>query len=129
MGAGAQRLSIMQFEARPTELRDIKALRDLYRQEMRCQIIHDSIHSRPGWTQEYLLILDGVLVGYGSVAVSGPWKTQPAIYEYFVLPEYRTRLFDLFLTFLTSCGVRRIETQSNDPLLTTMLHTFSRDAA
>jgi hypothetical protein len=67
----------MPLESRQAEPRNIEALRDIYRQEMSCQIIHDSIHSRPGWTQEYLLIEDGVKVGYGSVAVGGPWLEKP----------------------------------------------------
>ena len=38
------------------------ALRELYRKEMDCQIIHDSWHGR-GWTDSYLLRLDGRVVG------------------------------------------------------------------
>jgi hypothetical protein len=117
----------MHIETRRAEFRDIAAMRDIYRQEMNCQIIHDSIHSRPGWTLEYLLIERGVTIGYGSVAVSGPWKEKPTVYEYFVLPPYRSRLFDLFIGLLTSSGATMIETQSNDPLLTVMLHTFAQN--
>ena len=79
----------MHIKACPVEFRDIEGMRDIYRQEMSCQIIHDSIHSRPGWTREYLLMQDGAKVGYGSVAVNGPWKERPALYEYFVLSGYR----------------------------------------
>jgi GNAT superfamily N-acetyltransferase len=116
----------MHIGARRAEFREIEAMRDIYRQEMSCQIIHDSIHSRPGWTQEYLLIEDGANVGYGSVAVSGPWKEKPSVYEFFVLPQYRTRMFDLFIRLLTASSATMIETQSNDPLLTVMLHTFAQ---
>jgi GNAT superfamily N-acetyltransferase len=117
----------MELSARQTALEEIQAWRDLYRQEMNCQIIHDSIHSRPGWTVEYALIADGTPVGYGSVAVAGPWKDQPSLYEFYVLLHYRSRLFDFFAVLLAASGVRRIETQSNDSLLTAMLHTFARD--
>src|ERR1022692_3123677 len=41
---------------------------------MNCQIVHDSIHRRPGWTREYALELDGATVGFGSVAIAGPWR-------------------------------------------------------
>src|SRR3546814_16045769 len=34
---------------------DILRWRDLYRQEMNCQIVHDSIHARPGWTETFVL--------------------------------------------------------------------------
>jgi GNAT superfamily N-acetyltransferase len=117
----------MELSANQTTLEEIGAWRDLYRQEMNCQIIHDSIHSRPGWTLEYVLKAGGAAVGYGSIAVVGPWKDKPTLYEFYVLPHYRSRLFDLFAVLLAASGVNRIETQSNDSLLTTMLHTFAHD--
>jgi hypothetical protein len=115
------------LSARPATLEEISRLRDLYRQEMNCQIIHDSIHPRPGWTLEYSLHVGELAVGYGSVAVSGPWKGKPTIYEFYVLPYYRSRMFDLFSVLLTISSAVSIETQSNDTLLTVMLHTFARE--
>lgn len=105
----------MTLAATPTTLEEIKPWRDLYRQEMNCQIIHDSIHIRPGWTVEYSLTADGVCVGYGSLAVGGPWKENPSLYEFYVAPPWRGRIFDLFSVLLAAAGVQRIETQSNDP--------------
>jgi GNAT superfamily N-acetyltransferase len=119
----------MPIDSRQVELRDIEALRDIYRQEMSCQIIHDSIHSRPGWSEEYLLIEGGTKLGYGSIAVGGPWHEKPTVYEFFVPPQHRSRMFDLFEGLLTSTQATMIETQSNDALLTVMLHTFARDVS
>ncbi len=107
------------------ELRDIEGMRDIYRHEMNCQIIHDSIHMRPGWTHEYVITERGDKVGYGSVAVAGPWLAKPTLYEYFVLPQHRGRIFSLFSALLTVSGATLIETQSNAPLLAVMLHTFA----
>jgi len=106
---------------------DILPWRERYREEMKCQIIHDSFHSRQGWTKPYLLRADGEMVGYGSVVLAGPWKGQPTVFEFYVDPPRRSRMFDLFLALLNACGAVGIETQSNDPLLTVMLHTFARD--
>src|ERR1700722_8859884 len=117
----------MELSAKQTALEEIGSMRDLYRQEMNCQIIHDSIHARPGWTVEYVLSAGEAPVGYGSIAVAGPWKDKPTIYEFFVLPQYRSRLFDFFSVLLAASGADRIETQSNDPLLTNMLHTFAQN--
>jgi GNAT superfamily N-acetyltransferase len=117
----------VQIEACRAEFQDIEAMRDVYRQEMNCQIIHDSIHARPGWTEEYLLMEGSAKVGYGSVAVSGPWKGKPTLYEYYILPQYRSRIFDLFSELLKTSGATGIETQSNDPSLTTMLHAFAQN--
>jgi GNAT superfamily N-acetyltransferase len=119
----------MELSATPASLEDIARLRDLYRQEMNCQIIHDSIHSRPGWSVEYSLCANGVTAGYGSIAISGPWKDMPALYEYYILPHYRNRVFDLFSVLLSASRATRIETQSNDTALTVMLHTFAQDVA
>jgi len=105
----------------------IQSLRDLYREEMNCQIVHDSIHERRGWTREYALAIDGAVVGYGSVAVAGPWKDKPALYEYYVVPDRRSHVFDLFRALLPACGAVSMEVQSNDALTTNMLHAFARD--
>jgi GNAT superfamily N-acetyltransferase len=106
---------------------DMHPWRDLYRQEMNCQIIHDSIHGRPGWTIEYLLQVNGTTAGYGSIAVSGPWKDRPTVYEFFLTPQYRSRSFDLFEALLAASGAVAIEVQSNDALITVMLHTYAEN--
>src|SRR5262245_60060368 len=119
----------MKFHAEEVPVETITRWRGLYRHEMGCQIIFHSIHSRPGWAKEFVLMEDGVGVGYGSLAVGGPWKERPAIFEFFVLPSSRNHLFDHFAALVNAAGADKIETQSNDPLLTVMLHTFARDVA
>ncbi len=117
----------MQLSALLVSVDDILRWRDLFRQEMNCQIIHDSIHSRPGWTMEYLLKVGAAVAGYGSIAVSGPWKDKPTAYEFYVLPQFRSRAFDLFQTLLAQSGAVGIEVQSNDVLITVMLHSFAEN--
>jgi GNAT superfamily N-acetyltransferase len=117
----------MVITAQPCELESILALRDKYRLEMSCQIIHDSIHSRPGWTQEYSLRIDGALAGYGSVAVGGPWTEAPALYEFFVAGPYRLKVFDLFKDLRRACGAAKMEIQSNDNLTAVMFHTYAKN--
>jgi len=118
----------MAFSARTTDLKDIVQWRDMYRLEMACQIVHDSIHERPGWTDEYMLYAAGAAVGYGSVAVGGPWEGTPTAYEFYVVPHQRLHLFELFRVLLEASRAVSIEVQSNDVLATTMLHTFARAA-
>lgn len=117
----------MEFSAKTATVEDIGPWRDMYRLEMGCQIIHDSIHYRPGWTQEYFLVAGGTPVGYGSIAVAGPWKGKPTAYEFFVSPTHRAHVFDLFQALLTASAAIMIEVQSNDSLITAMLHTFSKN--
>jgi len=94
---------------------------------MNCQIIHDSLHERDGWTQSYFLTFEGAAAGYGAIAIGGPWKGKPTAFEFYILPQFRNRTFDLFQAFLKRSEAVAIETQSNDPLLTPMLHVFGRD--
>lgn len=115
----------MDVSAKATKLTDIVLWRDMYRLEMGCQIIHDSIHERPGWTDEYMLFAAGTAVGYGSVAVGGPWKGRPTAYEFYVVPHQRLHLFEFFHALLEVSGALSIEVQSNDTLATTMLHAFA----
>lgn len=112
--------------ARTTDLEAILRWRETYRSEMACQIIHDSIHRRANWTEEYVLCLDGIGVGYGSIAVGGPWMGKPTVYEFYVVPEHRFHVFDFFRALIDVSGAIAIEIQSNDVLATVMVHTFAR---
>ena len=119
----------MQIQVKQASNASILPLRTRHRQEMNCQIVHDSIHRREGWTLSYLLELSGVAVGFGSVAIAGPWKDKPTVFEFYILPQHRSRVFELFDAFLTASGGRFFEVQSNDVLLTVMLHTYGCDIA
>jgi GNAT superfamily N-acetyltransferase len=63
------------------------------------------------------------------VAIGGPWKGKPTIYEFYVLPHWRGRLFELFAAFLEISRATAIETQSNDVLLTILLHACAKNVA
>ena len=117
----------MAIAVLPSKLREIEPLREKYRKEMNCQIIHDSIHGRPGWTREFVLHLDDSAIGYGSVAAAGPWRENPALYEFFIEPEHRMRTFEAFTSLLQTCGANIIETQSNARLLPVMLQVFAHN--
>ncbi|MGH9218829.1 MAG: GNAT family N-acetyltransferase, partial [Vicinamibacterales bacterium] len=117
----------MRATARVTTTDAVLPLRNVHRLEMNCQIVHDSIHRRSGWTTTYALDLDDTIAGFGSVAIGGPWTGKPTIFEFTVLPAYRGHAFHLFEAFLATCGARLMEIQSNDALLAAMLHTSARD--
>jgi GNAT superfamily N-acetyltransferase len=126
-GHRVEESSRVEVSAVETRLEHIRNWRDMYRLEMSCQIVHDSIHDRPGWTREYCVGLAGTPVGYGSVAVDGPWVGKPTVYEFYVVPNHRLCMFDLFHALLSASRAVSIEVQSNDTLATVMLHTFARD--
>ena len=106
---------------------DILPLRERYREEMNCQVVHDSIHRRRGWTATYALNVDGVTAGFGSKAIGGPWTDNPTIFEFYILPEYRCRAFDLFEALVATSGARFLKIQSNNLLQSVMLHTYARE--
>lgn len=119
----------MHSQAKLSCASEILVLRERYREEMNCQIVHDSIHRRAGWTSTYVLELDGISVGFGSIAIGGPWKDRPTLLEFYVLPQYRCFSFDLFETLLSVSRPQFMEIQSNDLLPTVMLHTYAREIA
>jgi hypothetical protein len=96
---------------------------------MNCQIVYDSIHRRDGWTLSYLLDSEGTIAGFGSVAIGGPWTGKPTVFEFYVLPEYRHRAFDLFETFLAAANPQFFEVQSNDSLVTVLSLTYGQSIA
>jgi GNAT superfamily N-acetyltransferase len=114
----------MRPHAELTSQEAIVPLRARHRQEMNCQIVHDSIHRRDGWALSYALHLGDVMAGFGSVAVGGPWKDKPTFFEFYVLPEYRARAFDLFEAFLATAKPRFLEVQTNERLAHLMALTW-----
>jgi GNAT superfamily N-acetyltransferase len=115
----------MHVLATESDLDGVRCWRAAYRLEMACQIIHDSIHDRDGWSREYLLRAGAATIGYGSVAVRGPWTETPSIYEVYLAPQHRLHAFDAFAALLEASGAARVEVQSNDMFSTAMLHTFT----
>src|ERR1051326_488150 len=108
---------------------EIQPFRDAYRREMNGQITKDSVHYRQGWTGQYCVRADGEPVGYGSVAIAGPWTGKPTIIEFYLLPVWRHRSFELFDSFLSVCDAEYFEVQSNALVLPVMVHTYGRDIA
>lgn len=117
----------MNASAQPISGQDLRSWRERYRGETKGQIVHGSLHGREGWTRSHVLCAGGAACGYGSGALSGPWDGRPTVFEYHVAPEHRSRAFALFEALLAASGARHFEVQSNDGLLTVMLHAYGRD--
>lgn len=116
-------MALLQVTQAPLEA--ILALREEYRREMNCQIVHDSWHAR-GFTDSYLLELDGQAVGYGAVG-GAPGDPKDIVKEFFVLPHYRAAALSLFRRLLAVSAARTIEAQTNDVLLSLMLYDCGAD--
>ena len=68
---------------------EVLPLRELYRQEMNCQIVHDSLPRR-GFGNLFLLRLDGRVAGYGFV-MGYHGEPKDMIQEFFVLQPIGAR--------------------------------------
>ena len=117
----------MSIAVRRAEYSEIASLRGAFLREMNGQVVHDSIHVRPGWTLEYVVVDRGAPIGYGSVAVAGPWRDRPTVYEFYVDPDYRPRAFELFDAFVTESRPQAFEVQTSDTLSTVLTLAYATD--
>jgi GNAT superfamily N-acetyltransferase len=101
------------------DLEAILPMREDYRREMRCQIVHDCWHAR-GYTDSFLLRSDGVVVGYGAVG-GAPGDPRTTLKEFYVLPERRGEALALCHELVQVSDAATIEAQTNDRLLVLML--------
>jgi GNAT superfamily N-acetyltransferase len=98
-------------------------MRELHRQEMNCQIIHDSFPQR-GLSDPYLIQAGGVIAGYGLVAN----KYYPdTVNEFYVAPARRAAALPMFRQLLEVSRATHVRTQTNDRLLLLMLYDCARN--
>ena len=112
----------MTPSARKTDLNNIQSLRALFLQDTNFQIRYNACHER-GWTDSYLLTVDDLAVGYGSI--KGQERDgRDTVFEFFVIPPFRRKASELFRQLLLASSAGLIECQSNDLLLASMLYEF-----
>jgi len=113
----------MKITVERVEYAEIESMRGLYREEARCQIIHDSALRR-SLADAYLILSDGRRAGYGGV-----WnKHYPdRIMEYYLLPEARQMAAPLFRELISASGAADTEAQTNMPLMLTMLYDYAEE--
>ena len=101
-------------------LEEVLHLRELYRREMNCQIVHDSLPGR-GFGNLFLIRADGRVAGYGFV-MGYRGEPKDLVQEFYVLPVFRGSALPMFRQLVETSRARRIETQTNDVFLTLMLY-------
>ncbi len=115
----------MKLKASKAELKAILPLRNLYLQENNFQIRYNACHER-GWTDSYLLTLDDLEIGYGSIN-GQEIKNRDTIFEFYIIPPFRKFAGPIFPKLVDVSGASIIECQSNDSFLTSMLYEFSQN--
>lgn len=116
----------MKLKAFKTELKEILEFRGLFLQENNFQIRYNACHER-NWSDSYLLTVDDVTVGYGSIKGKENLADRDAVFEFFILPAFRKMASLLFSELLLASKVPFIECQSNEPLLSSLLYTFAEN--
>lgn len=116
----------MEIEIIKTSLEEINAFRVLFLQENNFQFVCDKCHYY-GWADTYLFTINGTKAGYGSVWGIHKREDRDAIFEFYLLKPFRKMADLVFPQFHKVSGAIYIESQSNDPLLSSMLYQFSQN--
>ena len=111
----------MKIQVLPAAYEDVEAMRELYRQELNCQIIHDSFLSR-GLADPYLIHVNGRIEGYG--AISNKYDKGRLI-GFYTFPDVRNLSRFIFRELLIATQATHIEAQTNAPLMLLMLHDYA----
>jgi len=105
-------------------LAGIEDLRRLFLQENPIQFVYDKCHVN-GWAEDWLILADGKKIGYGCLWGSETREDRDAVFEFYLTAPFRNSASPIFWDFLKVSGAGRIECQSNDPLLVTMLYEYA----
>jgi len=116
----------MNVTVQKVELKVILPFRLLFLQECNFQIRYNACHER-NWTDSYLISVGNVAVGYGSIKGKDNSADRDAVFEFYVVPHVRDYSGLLFKKLLEISSARFIECQSNDSILTPLLHEFSQN--
>jgi GNAT superfamily N-acetyltransferase len=108
----------MEIEVSRVEVNDITPLRELHRQAMNCQIMHDSFPRR-GFSDPYLVQVEGRIAGYGLVA-NQHWPE--TAHEFYIAPAYRAAALPIFRQLLEVSQATQVLAQTNDRLMLLMLY-------
>lgn len=109
-----------------TPLQDILALRSIFLQENNFQIRYDARHRR-GWTDSYLISRDGHAIGYGSVAGKNEHPDRDSIFEFYLLPHFRSSAHEIFAGLIAVSGATHITCQTNDLFFSPVFYAFARN--
>ena len=103
----------MRIHARRADLTAIAPWRARFLAEIAAQIRYDATHRR-GWSDVYLVALDGVDVGYGAIKGSAAVDARDTLFELYLDPATRRHAVPLARAVLAASAAERITCQTND---------------
>ena len=115
----------MQVQIIKTDSEDIRNFRQLFLHENNFQFVCDKCHYY-SWADVYVFIKGDTRIGYGAVWGTDKREDRDTIFEFYVLPPFRTYNSAIFHQFISASKTTIIECQSNDWLLTGMLYEFAK---
>ena len=100
---------------------EVADLRERYRAEARCQVVHDSVLPR-GLADPYLVLAGGRVAGY-----AGVWNKyhEGRIMELYIVPTLRPRTRHIVEELLQVSGATQIEAQTNMPHMLATLREWT----
>ncbi len=113
-----------KIETKQIELAEVLALRELYRQEMNCQIVHDAWLQRE-FSAPYLLLHENTVAGYAAVTREGVLAAG-MVHEFYLLPAYRAFAVPFMRQLLITSKATSLRAQTNDTLPTLLLYDFAQ---
>lgn len=117
----------MHYAAVRASLSEILPLRERYLAEMNAQVRYHACHER-GWSDSYLLQLNGHSVGYGAVK-GQEIKDRDTVFEFFVVEPQRRAANELFMALLAASQPQFIECQTNDAMLAPLFFQHAKEIA
>ncbi|MEM8897640.1 MAG: GNAT family N-acetyltransferase [Bacteroidota bacterium] len=105
--------------------KEILGLRALYLQKLNAQSRYHACHER-GWADEYGFFDSGQMVGYGSIKGFEELTDRDTIFEFFLLPAYRSVSKKVFTELKLISKATHAEAQSNDGFMSRMLYEFGK---
>jgi len=92
-------------------------MRNLFLQENNFQLRDTASHER-GWSDSYVVSNGHEKIVYGSIKGNEKLSERDTVFEFYIIPAFRNRIFVVFSEVLRISHATFIETQSNDLSLT-----------
>lgn len=115
----------MRIQAGKVSRARIEPLRRQFLDATRFQLRYFAVHER-GWSDAYLITVDGVDAGYGSIK-GQEIPDRDTVFEFYVQPLFVRAAREMFVELLRASRAVHIECQSNDEPLTSLLLEFGRN--
>lgn len=116
----------MQIDIIKASEEQVAALRKSFLEKLGNQFVYDKCHYY-NWCDNYLFVFNGKAIGYGSIWGSDDRRKRDSIFEFYLRDDHMGKSDDCFKMLMSLPGVKMMECQTNDDLLTNMLFRFAKN--